>query len=87
MAGVGRPQQAARAALEEARHRIKAALGWRHHLIFTSGATECAAIALGRQSRPRPALVSAVEPVAENSATLLRSFTTVAMASTLGWRR
>jgi cysteine desulfurase len=56
--------RAARAALEEARARIKAALGWKHDLIFTSGATESAHIALNRQSRERPVLVSAVEHVA-----------------------
>ncbi len=38
----------ARAALEDARERIKAALGWEHELIFTSGASEALAIALGR---------------------------------------
>ena len=31
--------RAARAALEDARTRIKAALGWPHALIFTSGAS------------------------------------------------
>jgi cysteine desulfurase len=56
--------RAARAALEEARARIKAALGWKHDLIFTSGATESAHIALNRQSREQPTLVSAVEHVA-----------------------
>jgi cysteine desulfurase len=40
--------RAARAALEDARARIKAALGWDHDLIFTSGASEALAIALGR---------------------------------------
>lgn len=40
--------RAARAALEDARARIKSALGWRHELIFTSGASEAIAIALGR---------------------------------------
>jgi len=38
--------RAARAALEDARARIKAALGWNGDLIFTSGATEAIAIAL-----------------------------------------
>ena len=38
----------ARAALEDARERIKAALGWQGELIFTSGASEAAALALGR---------------------------------------
>jgi cysteine desulfurase len=56
-----REGRAARAALEEARAQIKAALGWRHELIFTSGATESAAIALTRTAMARPALVSAVE--------------------------
>lgn len=53
--------RAARAALEGARTRIKAALGWRHELIFTSGATESATIALTRTKMSRPVLVSAVE--------------------------
>lgn len=52
-----REGRAARAALEEARERIKAALGWRHHLIFTSGASEALRIALGG----KPVLASAVE--------------------------
>ncbi|MDO6415760.1 aminotransferase class V-fold PLP-dependent enzyme [Sphingomonas sp. BIUV-7] len=56
-----REGRAARAALEEARARIKAALGWQHELIFTSGATESAAIALTRHAIPRPVFVSAVE--------------------------
>ena len=36
----------ARAALEDARERIKAALGWPGEVIFTSGASEAAALAL-----------------------------------------
>ncbi len=36
----------ARAALEDARARIKAALGWDGELIFTSGASEALAIAI-----------------------------------------
>ena len=52
-----REGRAARAALEEARGRIKAALGWSHELIFTSGASEAAAIAL----KGRRVAVSAVE--------------------------
>jgi cysteine desulfurase len=40
--------RAARAALEDARGRIKTALDWDHHLIFTSGASEALSIALGR---------------------------------------
>jgi cysteine desulfurase len=40
--------RAARAVLEEARERIKAALGWRHDVIFTSGASEAVAIAAAR---------------------------------------
>jgi cysteine desulfurase len=39
--------RAARAALEDARARVAAALGWRHDVIFTSGATEAIMIALG----------------------------------------
>ena len=40
--------RAAKAALEEARRRIKAALGWDHELILTSGASEAATLALAR---------------------------------------
>jgi cysteine desulfurase len=40
--------RAAKAALEEARERIKVALGWDHDVIFTSGATEAIAMALTR---------------------------------------
>lgn len=52
--------RAARAALEDARARAKAALGWEGELIFTSGASEAAAIALGR-ARGGRRVVSAVE--------------------------
>jgi len=52
--------RAARRALEDARARIKAALGWNHDLIFTSGASEALALALGRAKAGRR-LVSAVE--------------------------
>jgi cysteine desulfurase len=52
--------RAARAALEDARARIKAALEWDGELIFTSGASEALALALGRAKAARR-LVSAVE--------------------------
>lgn len=52
--------RAARAALEDARARIKAALGWDGELIFTSGASEALAIGLGRAKAERK-LISAVE--------------------------
>ena len=52
--------RAARAALEEARARIKAALGWTGELIFTSGASEALWIALNR-SKVERRIVSAVE--------------------------
>lgn len=52
--------RAARAALEDARARIKAALGCEHELIFTSGASEALAIALTR-SDADAVIVSAVE--------------------------
>lgn len=45
--GAGR---AARAALEDARERIKASLGWTGDVVFTSGATEAIAIVLARTS-------------------------------------
>lgn len=50
----------ARAALEDARARVKAALGWHGEVIFTSGASEALAIALGR-AKAGARLVSAVE--------------------------
>jgi len=52
--------RSARAALEDARARIKTALGWGHALIFTSGASEAAGLALGRSHRVARA-ISAVE--------------------------
>ena len=52
--------RAAKAALEDARQRIKAALGWTHELILTSGASEAAALALSR-ARIGELAVSAVE--------------------------
>ncbi|MEN3749759.1 aminotransferase class V-fold PLP-dependent enzyme [Sphingomonas sp. HF-S3] len=52
--------RAARAALEDARARIKAALGWEHTLIFTSGASEALSLALQRVRGGRR-WISAVE--------------------------
>ena len=52
--------RAAKAALEGARQRIKAALGWSHEIILTSGATEAAALALAR-ARIAGRAISAVE--------------------------
>ncbi len=52
--------RAARAALEDARARIKAALGWAGELIFTSGASEALGIALNRAKVDRR-IISAVE--------------------------
>jgi len=52
--------RAARAALEDARARVKAALGWDGEVIFTSGASEALAIGLGRAKAERR-IVSAVE--------------------------
>ncbi|HEX7876568.1 MAG TPA: aminotransferase class V-fold PLP-dependent enzyme [Sphingobium sp.] len=52
--------RAARAALEEARRRIADALGWRGHVLFTSGASEAIAIGLGRGKAGR-ILTSPVE--------------------------
>jgi cysteine desulfurase len=52
--------RAARAVLEDARARIKAAFGWDGELIFTSGASEAIAIALGRAKGGRR-LISAIE--------------------------
>lgn len=50
----------AKAALEDARARVKAALGWDGEVIFTSGASEAADIALNRASGGAR-LVSSVE--------------------------
>nr|WP_313801937.1 aminotransferase class V-fold PLP-dependent enzyme [Sphingobium sp.] len=52
--------RAARAALEDARRRIGAALGWDGQIIFTSGASEAIAIALTRAKAAR-ILTSPVE--------------------------
>jgi len=50
----------AKAALEDARSRVKAALGWEGEVIFTSGASEALAIGLQRAKVDRR-IVSAVE--------------------------
>ena len=55
--GLGR---AARDALEDARARVSAALGWGGEVIFTSGATEALALAWGQAKRSRK-YASAVE--------------------------
>ena len=52
--------RAARAALEDARERLKAALGWSGEVVFTSGASEALDIALTRSTLPLAA-VSSVE--------------------------
>ena len=52
--------RAARAALEDARSRIAAALGWGGHVLFTSGASEAIAIGLTRAKAAR-ILTSPVE--------------------------
>ena len=64
--------RAARAALEEARGRIADALGWRHDVILTSGATEAIGIAAARARVPgrsrgpteHDAVVAALGPTA-----------------------
>ncbi len=55
-----RAGRGARAALEDARERIKAALAWEGEVIFTSGASEALALAISRCAKPLK-LVSAVE--------------------------
>lgn len=50
----------ARALLEEARARLKTALGWAGEVVFTSGASEALALAV-RQSKAPLAAISAVE--------------------------
>ncbi|MCP1471381.1 cysteine desulfurase [Sphingobium sp. OAS761] len=52
--------RAARAALEHARGKICAALGWDGHVLFTSGATEAIAIGIGR-ARVKRVATSPVE--------------------------
>ncbi|VWX51276.1 cysteine desulfurase family protein [Novosphingobium sp. 9U] len=52
--------RAARAALEDARDRVRTALGWTGEVLFTSGASEALAIGLGRAKVERR-IVSAVE--------------------------
>jgi cysteine desulfurase len=44
--------RAARKALEDARHTVASALGWRHDVIFTSGASEAVAITAKRAQVP-----------------------------------
>lgn len=51
-----KPGRAARAALEDARARVKAALGWTGEVVFTSGASEALALALGRCVQPLAAV-------------------------------
>lgn len=50
----------ARAALEDARQRVRRALGWTGEVIFTSGASEAAELALGGADAPKT-FVSAIE--------------------------
>ena len=52
--------RAARAALEDARERVRKALGWQGEVLFTSGASEGLAIGIGRAKAERR-LASAVE--------------------------
>jgi cysteine desulfurase len=53
------PGRAVRAALEDARERVRAALGWKGEVVFTSGATEALTIGLTRCRLP----LAAVSPV------------------------
>lgn len=55
-----RQGRAARAALEDARTRIARVLGWNGEVVFTSGASEALAVAIGR-SKQKLAAVSPVE--------------------------
>ena len=59
-----RAGRAARAALEDARERVKAALGWRGEVIFTSGASEALSIAMTRSV----ALLMAISTVEHEAA-------------------
>ena len=62
------PGRAARSALEEARGRVKAALGWSGEVIFTSGASEAIAIAMSR-TKADTLLIGATEHDAVQRAT------------------
>lgn len=53
------PGREARAKLEDARDRVRSALGWEGEIVFTSGASEALAIAMTRCGLP----VAAVSPV------------------------
>jgi cysteine desulfurase len=55
-----RAGRAARAALEDARERVRKALDWQGEVVFTSGASEAIALGLG-QSRQSLAAISTVE--------------------------
>jgi cysteine desulfurase len=55
-----KPGRAARALLEGARARVKAALAWEREAVFTSGASEALALAIGRVKVGR-VVVAAVE--------------------------
>ena len=55
--------RAVRAAMEDARRRIAAALGWEGTLIFTSGATEAIEIVM-RRAKAGPRIVSSLEHAA-----------------------
>lgn len=55
--------RAARALLEEARGALKEALGWRHDLIFTSGASESVEIAAARARVPGRAHGATEHPI------------------------
>ncbi|WP_206239397.1 cysteine desulfurase family protein [Novosphingobium terrae] len=59
-----RAGRAARAALEDARERVRAALGWQGEVIFTSGASEALAIAMQRCVQP----LVAISPVEHEAA-------------------
>ena len=66
--------RAARAALEEARERVKAALGWDGEVIFTSGASEAAALAMGYADAPKQ-YTSAIEHDAVRTAETFNDLT------------
>lgn len=55
-----KPGRAARALLEGARARVKAALAWEREAVFTSGASEALALAI-RRAKAERVVVSAVE--------------------------
>ena len=73
--------RAARALLEDARARILNALGWSGGLIFTSGATEAIALAIGRSRQGRVIVSAGEHPAVLRSAPEARQIALLADGS------